>query len=70
MDHGYLKLDGTEDDDDDENDEVTQKTLLTLDAKDVKIGTCAAICPREQGTNEHATSWRVVWYLVLLEKCG
>ena len=43
MDYGYLRLDGTEDDDD-ENDEVAQNKLLILVAKDVKTGTYAATC--------------------------
>ena len=46
FDYGYLKLDGTVDNDDDD-DETTQKKLLILFAKDVKTGRYAATCLRE-----------------------
>ena len=47
-DYGYLKLDGSEDDNDDEDDEVAQNKLLILVAKDVKTGTYAAAYLRER----------------------
>ena len=52
IDHCYLKLDGTEDD-----DEMTQNILLILVAKDVKTRTSAATCLREKRASEYATSW-------------
>ena len=57
--YGFLKLDGTKDDDDDEDDEVAQIKLLILVAKDVKTGTYAATCQREKWVSERATSWLV-----------
>ena len=48
LDYDYLKRDGTED------DELNK--LLNLVAKDVKTGTYAATCLRD---NEYATSWMV-----------
>ena len=57
IDYGYLKVDGTEDDDHD--DEVVQNKLLVLVAKGVKTGTYAATCLRGKGVSEYATSFLV-----------
>ena len=41
---------------DDVDDESTQNKLLILVATDVKTGTYAATCPREEGVSEYARS--------------
>ena len=51
--HGFLKLDGT---DDDADDEVAQNKLLVLVVNDVKLELCAASCLREKGASEYATN--------------
>ena len=58
FDYGYLKRDGTVDDEDD-GDETTQKKLLILFANDVKTKTYAATCLREYGVSLYVTSWLV-----------
>ena len=49
MDYGYLKHDGTEDDNDDEDDEDVENKLHILVVKDSTDGNYAATCLGEKG---------------------